>query len=148
MAIISCEIFGAGPISQGRTFDFSGNFEKISAQGILRQGGTGLQSPVLGFGAENSSGWQWRRWEDRGERLPHGERRGRGPGMAATGRGRKTYHPGPLTLRYPCALGAISVEPLPPTGMGTPGAEKRPRKRRGLLTKSRYILDIEKFLAL
>jgi hypothetical protein len=31
---------------------------------------------------------------------------GGGPRMAATDRGRRTYPPGPLTLRYNCALGA------------------------------------------
>jgi hypothetical protein len=34
---------------------------------------------------------------------------GGGPPMASTDRGRRTYHPGPLTLRYDCARGAMTV---------------------------------------
>jgi hypothetical protein len=36
-----------------------------------------------------------------------------GPPMAATDRGRRTYPPGPMTLRYVCVLDAITAEPLP-----------------------------------
>ncbi len=55
---------------------------------------------------------------------------GGGPHMVATDRGRRTYTPGPLTLRYACVMGAITVETEPPTRAGTREAENRQRKRR------------------
>jgi hypothetical protein len=60
---------------------------------------------------------------------------GGGPPMAATDRGRRTYPPGPLTLRYDCVLGAVNPGKLSPTGVGTTGAEKQ---QRGRPTKSIY----------
>jgi len=81
---------------------------------------------------------------DRGERLLMVDG-GAGPGMVAAIRGRRTYHPGPLTL-------GVSLRPrrdnrgnFTPMGVGTTEANKRPRKRRGRPPKSTYILHMGGF---
>ena len=60
---------------------------------------------------------------------------GGGPHMAATGRGRRTYPPGPLTLMVRLRSGRDNRGNFTPTVVGTTAAEKR---RRGQPTESTY----------
>jgi hypothetical protein len=61
----------------------------------------------------------------RGERLLHGGRQGRGPGMAVAGQMGRTYHPGPLTLRISLRSGRDNRGYIGLPGVGTTVAEKR-----------------------
>jgi hypothetical protein len=58
--------------------------------------------------------------------------------MAKVGRGRRTYHAGPLTPRYNCALSAITVEPFH-QGRGDSGSRK---EAAGPASKGTFILDM------
>jgi hypothetical protein len=55
--------------------------------------------------------------------------------IRATGRGGRTYHPGPLTLSYACALGRQPWKQYPPTGVGTMEAKKTTEKAVGTANK-------------